>query len=65
MPGADRELSMADIRPTSFSLGGRGERFLFFDAFIKDRRLVLVSTFYPDPPMAGTHGSMPTRRISL
>ena len=45
--------------PISFSLGQRGERFLFFDAFIKGMgnpssllpeggRLILVSTYYPD-----------------
>jgi hypothetical protein len=37
-----------DIRPTSFEIASKPGRFLFLDAFIKDRRLVLVSTYYPD-----------------
>lgn len=39
---------MPDRYATSFSLGGRGERFLFFDAFIVEGSLVFVSTYYPD-----------------
>lgn len=40
------------IRALSFPLAGRRDRYLFSDAFITDdgdgRRLVLVSTYYPD-----------------
>lgn len=38
----------ADLRPIPFPIAARRDRFLFFDAFIRDRRLVLVSTYYPD-----------------
>lgn len=37
-----------DLVPTAFAIAARPGRFLFFDAFVRDRRLVLVSTYYPD-----------------
>ncbi len=37
-----------DLTPLAFAIASRPGRFLFFDAFVRDQRLVLVSTYYPD-----------------